>query len=459
MNQTVKRTLALLLMLALTLPLAACGEKAPAPGAEAPAPAADRDTVVATVGSYEVKRGDMMDTYASIVQSYQYFGQAAPTDAASIEQMQDGALEELVGAKMMYYQGELMGLYPLTEEQAAEVAAETEANVAELMDSFTAYAEEEGAEDLAARAAEMIDEALAANGWGIDFEGYKDWLAEYNTTVKLTELVKEKVESEAVIDEETYHNYYDELLAAQREKYAATPEEYLHDAEDYEMYGASPVLVAPEGFVRVKAIVFEPGGTADENYDAKLSEMAELEAEYGALALSGEEGAEARLAELREKYALLAAETNEMRKSFFGDASDKAAEALKKLSEGADFDETLLSYGSDKAYATYEAVGQKGRLMALSGDDGWDDKLHQAVEALSDGAHSDIIETDGALYIIQRVGAEPAAAVAYETAKPLITALAETEAKEALWAERQAEWLADESVVTYFEDAYRDIGK
>ncbi len=464
MRKTTRTALALLLALCLCLPLVACtaADKKGDGGAAVPTEGtgdADRAQIAAKVGDYEITKGELIDEYNSMLSFYSSYGMQTPTTDEEIESYQDSALEGLVAEKILLYQAKQQGFSPLTDEQKQEVQVKFDAEIAELMGTFQGYAEEEGAEDVDARTIEMINEALESNGWNMDLEGYKAWLYTALENEQITALLEASIKDGVTVGEEQVRAYYDDLIATQTEKYAATPLEYLTDEENSEMTGGTPILHVPEGFVRIKVISMEPEGTADESLETKKAELADLEAEYGKLALAGSAESKARLAEIQTSYDALAKEIAGLEATHMQGVRDKAAEAVAKLAAGASFDEVLKEYGDDDSYETYKLIGERGRLLMLDGDDGWSGKLHAVVKTLADGEYSGVIEDDGAVYIVQRVGIERAGTMTYEEAKSVIETAAADEAKESAWTEQKELWQADKSVVTYFEDVYRGIGK
>ena len=97
------------------------------------------------------------------------------------------------------------------------------------------------------------------------------------------------------------------------------------------------MLLAPEGYVRVKVLSVMPEGALDESYGALLSEMAELEAEYGNLSLAPSTDT-ARTQQIKEQYAEKKAESDRMFEEYTASARAKINEAYGKLQAGESFD-------------------------------------------------------------------------------------------------------------------------
>lgn len=476
MKQTMKKGIALAIALAMILALAGCAlQDAPDPADPAqPAAAADsaapavvgsadseeeRGRIAAQVGGYTVTKGDVIDEYNNMLTQYSYYGMAAPTADTDIETLQDAALEGLVGEKVLLYQAEQLGILPLDAEAAAAAEQSYTEELENMLDSYRSYASEQGMgstdEDIVA----LINSELEQYGWNMDFEEYKQWMHGQIEQDKVLELLEAKVTETVSATDEDVQAYYDDLVAKQLENYTATPLNYLSAAESYEMDGGDPVLFVPNGYLRVKIIGIQPETEIDTAYDEKLDTMKELEAEYGRLALSGGEADQPRLTAIQTEYAQLKTDTETLYAAHTMQARAKAEEALGKLNGGAAFNDVLMEYGDDETYSQYESFAEKGRLMLPGDEDGWDTELHGAAQALSDGAHSGVIEVDGVFYILQRIGVEQPGTVALEDVRTVIEPLARQSAVDSVWTAKQEEWRADTSVVTYFEDVYRDIGK
>ncbi len=470
MKRFLRTATALALTLALALALAACAlpggeDEATATPSDAQSDARvytdeERAQIAAKVGDYEITKGELINEYESMLSYYTAYGLETPTAAADIESYQDYALSGMVLEKLILQQGTLLGVNPLTAEQEAEVAAQADEFFAGLIEQYESQAAGEGAENVSARALEIINETLDQNGWNMNYDAYQTWYRQYVYDQKVAALTEEAYKQAIALTDEELTAYYDEQLLAQKELFEKTPAEYVLAAEDAEMNGATPALVVPEGFVRVKAIAVTPEGEVDASYSEMTASMTALEAEYGQLSLDTAVDHSARLAEISTEYAQLKTDSEAIFTEYSAAARTALEEALEKLKSGASFDEVLLAYGEDDAYGTYEAIGQKGRLMYLGGaDDTWAPALQNAVRGLEAGAYSEILSADGKLYIIQYVGPEEARTLTLDDAREALAAAAKAEKAETAWSEAQETWLNDTSLVEYFEDVYRDIGK
>ena len=148
-----------------------------------------------------------------------------------------------------------------------------------------------------------------------------------------------------------------------------------------------------------------------------------------------------------------------MYEAYMADATAKINEAKAKLDGGESFDAVLAAYGEDATYTDYALIAERGRLMMLEGDDGWDETLRAAALALEDGAYSDVLLIDDVYYIVYRVGSEPAGTRTLEEVHDAIRNAALEAARVDVWNAQLDTWDADDSMVTYHEEVYRSIGK
>ncbi len=462
MKNTQKKLLALLLCLMMVLAASACklsdGETT-ADTKNTEDTAIDYEAVVAKVGDsdkYTVSLGDLNSGYQSMLSFYTNYGMSAPTADEDIQSYQDMVMEGLVTDQMLLYQAELAGLSPLSDEEAEAAKKEADASLDALLQDYVNYATEQGAADPEAEAINYINEDLANYGYTVDWEGYKTTYYESAYNAKVTAKLQEKIQSAATVDDADVQAYYDELLASQKESYDATPSSYVTASEDYEKGGQTPVLYTPDGFLRVKIVAVQPEGTLDEGYTTLKTEMTALEAEYGALALSG--GDAARMKELQADYNDKKAEADTLFEAYVKDARQKAVDAYAALKAGTSFDEVLKEYGQDEMFTTYETFAAKGRLLGKeAGSDAWDDAIREAALKLEDGAYSDVIEVDGAYYIVMRVGNEAAAELSFDEVKDILTPIVLAEKQNTVWENQKSAWLDEDGLVTYFEDVYRDV--
>jgi hypothetical protein len=477
-----KRALCVLLALSLTLGAAACSLKddhlATATDSDAAYADEELDQVAVQIGDYTITKGDIVDQYDYMVQMYSYYGMSAPTEDAEIESMQDSVISSLVSDKIQLYEADLMGI-ELTEEEKADVEAQAEEEMQYYLESFREQAEDEGADDLDARALEIFQEQLDAAGMSMDVDGFRAYIMEEYTNAARKTAVKEKVTADVTATEDEIQTYYDETLVSQTESYTSAPADYLADAESYQMDGGTPVLYVPEGYVRVRSITIMPENEISDEYTTLKDDLDALAAQYGEAALDalaakyaaqGVDPADTTLdvsaaeiedaAELISEFVEKKAQADALYEEYIKDARAKAEEAFAALEGGAVFTDVLGEYGEDDLYTSYPSFADSGLLMYMGGEDEtWDEQLVAAVGLLKAGEYSAVIQIDDMFYIVQLVGDETAGAKELGDVYDDIKAAIISENADSLWNETLGGWENDTSIATYFEDVYRDIGK
>jgi hypothetical protein len=459
MKNILAKSAALFLALAMILSLGACQlkdqEAEPASAGELSA-----DTVAVKIGDkYTVTRGDIQEQYDYLLSMYTSYGMSAPTADADIETMQDNVVSGLVGQKILLHEADLMNI-TLSEDEKNGVDADVEDQMNDYMDMFRSSAQSEGATDVEARAKEIFNQTLTSEGFDMDMDQFKEYIRGTLTETAITNKVEAQVKSTVSVTAADGKAYFDDLLATQKETYAATPENYLDDEEYYEKFGGDPILVVPEGYLRVKSITISPTGELSEEYNTLSSEMDTLEAEYGELSLTAASTSATRLAEIRTEYAEKKVKADAAYETYIADARDKADKAYADLTAGKSFDDVLKEYGEDDVYTTYPIFVEKGLLMQKGvASSTWDQKLVDAVDKLKDGEYTAVINLDDMFYILQLVGPEKAGERTYEDVADEMTVRAQDQQAQTVWEAQQEEWNNDTSMVTYYEDAYRDIGK
>ncbi len=479
MKMNWKKTLSVLLAIALTLSFAACAGKSADTATNSDASAEELSQIAVKVGeTYTITKGDILDEYNYMVEMYSYYGMSAPTTDEAIEQLQDSVISTLVSDKIQLYEAELLGI-TLSDAEKEEVDSQVEETMEYYLESFRAQAESEGAADVETRALEIFQEELDAAAMEMSVDGFRAYLLEQYSSDAMKTALKAEVTKDVTATDEEIQTYFDELLASQIESYTSAPGDYGYLAEDYQMNGGDPILYTPEGYVRVRSIAITPEDEVSEDYTTLQSELTALEEEYGAAALAAladkyaDTGADASDtsvnvttdeieggATMVSDYVTKKAAADAIYELYIKDARDKANEAFAAIEGGMSFEDALLQYGEDTMYTDYPTFAETGLLMYIGGEDtSWDEELVKAVGLLKAGEHTAVIQIGDMFYILQLVGSEPAGERSltdvYDVIKEAVTA----NNADVAWTAQLEAWENDTSITTYFEDVYRSIGK
>ncbi len=448
---------ALVLAIGMLMSAAAC--QLQDNGADVQTDASREDVAVSIGGTHTITKGEVEDAYNNMVAQYQYYGMSAPTAEADIETMQDAVVDMLTSEEMQVFQAEQMGI-TVDQEMLSQIEADTEDEMMELTQMFRSQAEAEGAADVAARTVEIFNEQLIAAGLDMDVDGYRAYVREQIEIEALVNALKEKVKGEVTVSEEEAKAYYDDLLTTQKETYDADAAAYLEDQENYEKFGGDPIVVIPEGYIRVKSITIAPQEEISEDYATLESELTALEAEFGSLSLNNPGQNAARIGQIRTEYAGKRAEADKLYDEYTAAAKEKAGKAYAALQGGASFDEVLAEYGEDDVYTTYPVFATEGLLM-LKGEttSTWPQEVVEAVDKLEAGAYTPLIQVGDMFYIAQLVGDEQVGEIAYEDVQEEMERLAAETKAEDHWNEQLDGWVNNAELVTRNTETYRSIGK
>lgn len=466
-----KTILTLVLVAALAMVTVAClddGKMSSDDGTNGtPAPATfggsdgDRDATAVTLGDLVFTAGEVEDMYNQYVSYMGQYGMAAPATDEEIASTLDIAIQEIVSSNALVWQANLQGVV-LSEEEIAEVDSTVDNHEQELInaykDDITASSEETmTAEELEVAALEAIETDVAANfGEGYTLadylEEYRDYCLDEALAVKMEKLFVDAY----VADTAAVTDWFNTTLEKQRTDFTADPLSYRTVADAYAADPTSvPALITPDGFVRVQIIEIKPEGTLEDSYNTNKTQMAELEAEYGKLVLTGENTARQR--EIEAEYLTLKNAVDATYALYIKDARAAAEAAYAKLQAGEDFLTVLNEYGTA---APNDLMNNNGVLLyTLATDSNFASEVWSAAAAMPIGTTGSIIEIEGAFYIVKVLAAEPAGEMNFSDNKDVLVAAAQAELSATAWTEQITAW-SDEAMaqkVTYPE-AYAYIG-
>ena len=418
----------------------------------------DREATAATVGDEVITVGDVEDAYNEYIEMYSYYGQPAPTEDADIETVQDTIVDMLVKTAIMKVKAKEYDCYQLSEEQEAELEVAIAEEEANLIGYYLEAGDDASDEQARSAAIELINADLLNYGWDMGFEEYMDYLRDYYRDTYANQNLENKIKESAEVTGEEVQAYYDALLEDQTLT-MEDPAQYLSGEMDYEMGAGDIVVVVPENYARIKVLTVQPEGAIDESYESVRGEMADLEAEYGKLLLTGSEDKD-RIAEIEKDYADRKASADVMQEEYISAAREKIRDAYDKLQSGVSFDEVFGEYNEDTVYTAYPDIAEKGYLILLTDEDGyWSETIRTAAAGLKTGEYSEILSEDDAYHIVYMAGEETPGQKQLDDIREAVTKLALAEKQEELWETTQDEWNADRSIVTLYPDAYRPVGK
>ena len=250
---------------------------------------------------------------------------------------------------------------------------------------------------------ESITEQLKQNWWTQKF---------YDYTVK-----------DVAVTDEDVQSTYDELLAAQREDFAATPENF-----EYAHLSGEAIVWRPEGYRAVRDILIAFDSEADSQRAAELLEQLEMIDE--------------------DEQAL--AETQQALDALFAPLEARAQEAQDKLAQGAAFTDLMGEYGCDEALKS-EPLRSEGYFVTDTSFVNSVEYVEGSMMLEQPGQVSSPLRSASGLHLVQYIGDVKAGEVPLSEAQDTVRAEA-LRRKQAEYYARQRDELLKEANVKYYPE-------
>lgn len=444
----------------------AAPDAAPVTSAPTDTSAFDRDAIAVELGDIRITAGEISDFYDDYMSWYESYLGSVPTDDASIKEYRDLAVNETIRYHVPEWKAAELGV-ALSDEQIATIEAIAGQENEELKNSLILdyamyYGGVEDVEDVSELDEKQISDALDKINEELSvyfYEGYTldQWLEEqYRQSIadRRMELLKDNLRVASIgaseVTDEQIENWYNETLLNQQTSFADDPLSFRDQLTDYQNGTSSvPVLYQPEGFVKVQVIRIAPEAERDLLIDTNRAEMAKLEAEYGALALNGQD--EKRQAEIKEAYDARKAENETLEEQYLGDARKAINAAYEALEEETPFEEVLASINPEAADSEL--------MLYIGGEDPDYAALAKAAQDILVNTYSEPLLIDDVFYIIKRVETPASGALNRDAIEDDIRTAATDALTGSAWTALYEEWEteANQAAVRH-EDAYAAIG-
>lgn len=374
--------------------------------------------VVAEFKGGQLMSNEVASAYNDRVAGYIFSGY---TEDEIPEELLTDLLEEMAGQKILMSKAQEMGVYELTDADKAEIAAEAEATISELVDMYRGFMDD-GSRDEAA-AIEATKAYLAENE-GISYDSVYAMLSESWWMEKLyNEITKDvKIESADIIE------LYNEKLEDQKAAFSEFPEDF----EATQMSGET-IVYNLEGYRAVKLLSLSPD-------DAGAADTAAIIEEEIAL-LDPESDS--------ESIARYQAELN----AIYAPAEEKMQAVIQQINSGADFDEMLAKYGEDIGMQTDEL--RKTGYYVSRNSLLWPDQMISAAYALNNpGDISAPLRMNGSICILKYVGEVTPGAVSIDEMYDSISAEVLDYARAQAYEIQIAKWM-EEAQIKYYPERMR----
>lgn len=471
-----KRLLAFLTAMLLLLPLTGClvpkdtentadptastGSVAAPDGTGDPSFAAfDGEAIAIELGDIRITAQEFSDTFDQYVS---YFSYGYGTDKDTLNQFKSMTEEWLIEYNMPEWKANTLGI-TLSAEQEAECAADAQTTVDEERDMLLCYyGDPEGnVEDVSQltdeqreSAIESINEELPLYfGEGYTFDDYLS--TRYESALKdarmneLSSLLEEHFAAENPVDKAAIDEWYKTKLAEQKETFAEDPSAYLEYQNGVSLVDDPICLYAPKQAARIEVITILADDSDAEALDETRSAIAALEAEYGALALRGEN--EDRQAEIVTEYAKLKETLDTLEAQHSAGAKETADKAYADLSGGMSFSDAMEQYNVHYD----EDGGRFEQVVYLDGDEPEYPAYAEIASKLTVGAYSEPTLVDGNYCIIRLVEILPEGVIDRASIEGDLVAIAEQAIRRDAWQAQQDAWLEEaKSAAVYHRETY-----
>ena len=459
-----KRILVLCLALALVVGMAACScDKTPDENTPdvVDEPVLDPEALAFKLDTQEATVGEVASSYESYVSMMSQYGMPAPATDEEIDQALQTILDDLLSKHSIIWKAKEMGITETSPEVLAAFETSMAAERQGFIDQYATMAMEEAGDastgnpaDYAAQALATINTEIDGFSPGMDLDAYMvEYYSEFLKTEALATASKAQVVADVTITDADVQGWYDARLAEQQSMLSEAPIDYRTRLQQYEAgVDTVPVLYVPEGFVRISMIALSPEGEIDPAYLDGKTVMDGLEKEYGKLLLEGNKDS-ARKGEIETEYAKLKEETDALFLPFAEGPKTSAAAAYAEILESGDFDAAMAKYNAGGSTASQ-------LLYLTDADSTVPETIWTAVGKMEAGQVSEIIEADGAYYIVKLLEVIPGTPVALSSIMDLARTAALAEKQDLAWQQRQSDWLAEaKDAAEFFKDNYAMVGK
>lgn len=403
----------------------------------------DNAEVVATFNGGTVTKGEVMPSYESSKEYYDYlssyYGYTFSTDG-----LLESVVDEIVQEKVLLAKAAELGLEQLSEEEEAAAVEEASDEYEETVQNYWSSFATDGLTDEEIRA--EIDEYFAANDYTLEAleKDYRE--------AAIIEKLQEYVYADVIVTPENLQDAYNEMVAEDEAAYA-------EDAYSYEsatMDADETIAWNPEGYRTVKHILL----TFTEEQQAALDEIDTEIADLQTMIADQEDAAEAQTEETEESgdevQVLTAddlqkmidektAEKEELLATYVVSMRARLDEIYSAIENGEDFDALIEEYNEDSGMNS-EPVKTRGYYVSEASEM-WVASFRDGAMALENiGDVSDPVVTDFGVHIIRYNSDVPAGAVSYDELAEQIEESVTEEMHTAAYEECVEIWLQEANI-------------
>ena len=419
----------------------------------------DGDAIAIELGDIKIDAQELSDTFDHYVS---YFSYGYGTDQDTLNQFMAMTEEWLVEYYVPEWKAGELGL-ALSEEEEADCAANAQAAVDEERDMLLCYyGDPEGLiEDVSELTDEQRESAIEtisdelAMYYGDDytFDDYLSMRYESSLTdariAAYSSLLEEHYQSGLTVDKAEIDEWYETTLAEQKETFAEDPATYLEYRNGVALVDDPICLYAPKEAARIEVILIPSDDSDLGTLDETRSAMAELEAEYGALVLRGEN--EDRQAEIVNEYAAPKETLDTLEAQHSAGAKETADKAYADLSGGMTFADAMTLYNEHYD----EGDGRFEQVVFLDGSEPEYPAYAEIAGKLTVGAYSEPTLVDGDYCIVRLAEILPEGVIDRASIEADINEIAERTIRADAFEAQMAAWIEEaKAVAVYHREAY-----
>ena len=273
-------------------------------------------------------------------------------DASLITAVNQQALNETIGYRLILQKGKELGLDQFTDEEKADFATAAKEQWEEILASFisanNSITEDSSEEDKAAARADA--EAQILSGYGYDEARYIKEYGEQAVNNTIYQRVTDRLSADLKVTDEDIQTYFDDLVKDDQEIYEGDAGSY----EFYTQYYGQPSYYMPEGYRGITHILLK---VDDELMNTWKDLSARLEEQKSAAEEQAQEtpAEDAEPTEEPEPTAEPEPTEEPITEQMVSDAKQAILDSVKatvdeikaKLDGGATFEDLIKEYGKD----------------------------------------------------------------------------------------------------------------
>jgi parvulin-like peptidyl-prolyl isomerase len=424
-------------------------------------PERDMAQVVAVINGEKVTKGEAMELYASIsynVAYQEYLYHSYGITGVSFGDPKELTVDQLVNDRVLAQKVKELGYDALTDEEAALLDSEADADFEENIEDVKAEVTKDGMteDDIRAKAIEYLKQ------YGVSRELIYE--AKYNELMSTR--LREHVIKDISVTDEQIRAKYEEQLASDESAYASNPSSF----ENAVLNDTTIITWIPEGYRTVKHILLPYSDEQTDALNIMENRIADIDSRISGLETAETEEDETEHSEhdghdhgdeqvdeavepdtiesLTAEKDTLEWEIAVVKDEYLRTFSDTIDEINAKLEAGESFETLIEEYGQDPGMQSEPGKSQGYHVTQEMGI--WDAAFNKGAMALENiGDISDPIATSFGIHIIRYESDVVSGPVPYEQVRERLHENLLKEAQDQAFEAAKTEWVEAASIQRY----------